>query len=139
MNKASEAILALKPVTFRYKEEIDPDKSAQFGLIAEQVEKVDPDLVTRDDSGSPITVRYEAINAMVLNEFLKEHQKVEEQARKAQAQEARLAKQDSIISQQQTQIAALAAGLKAQADQIQKVSAQIQLGKPAPQLVVAER
>jgi hypothetical protein len=78
MDKASEAILALKPVTFRYKEEIDPDKTEQFGLIAEEVEKVDPNLITRDGSGRPITVRYEAVNAMLLNEFLKEHRKVQE-------------------------------------------------------------
>ena len=79
MDKASEAILALKPVTFRYKHELDPDGIPQFGLVAEQVEKVNPDLVARDDQGKPYTVRYEAVNAMLLNEFLKEHRKVEEQ------------------------------------------------------------
>src|SRR6266550_7285731 len=76
MEKASEAILALKPVTFRYKQEIDPDRIPQFGLVAEQVEKVNPDLVARDEQGKPYTVRYEAVNAMLLNEFLKEHRKV---------------------------------------------------------------
>src|SRR5207253_9241332 len=79
MDKASEAILALKPVTFRYKRELDPDGIPQFGLIAEQVEKVNPDLVVRDADGKVNTVRYEAVNAMLLNEFLKEHLKVEEQ------------------------------------------------------------
>ena len=79
MDKASEAILALKPVTFRYKQELDPEGIPQFGLVAEQVEKVNPDLVARDDQGKPYTVRYEAVNAMLLNEFLKEHRKVEEQ------------------------------------------------------------
>src|SRR5207248_8988267 len=79
MDKASEAILALKPVTFRYKRELDPDGIPQFGLIAEQVEKVNPDLVARDEEGKVNTVRYEAVNAMLLNEFLKEHRKVEEQ------------------------------------------------------------
>src|SRR6266568_348527 len=79
MDKASEAILALKPVTFRYKHEVDPDGIPQFGLVAEQVEKVDPDLVARDDRGKVYTVRYEAVNAMLLNEFLKEHRKVEQQ------------------------------------------------------------
>src|SRR5207253_3696212 len=79
MDKVSEAILALKPVSFRYKEEIDPDGTPQFGLIAEEVEKVNPDLITRDESGKPITVRYEAVNTMLLNEFLKEHRKVEAQ------------------------------------------------------------
>src|SRR5205823_1942253 len=77
MDKASEAILALKPVTFRYKEELDPDGMPQFGLIAEEVEKVNPDLVVRDEDGKVNTVRYEAVNAMLLNEFLKEHRKVE--------------------------------------------------------------
>ena len=77
MNKASEAILALKPVTFRYKKELDPDAIPQFGLVAEEVAKVDPDLVARDEQGKPYTVRYEAVNAMLLNEFLKEHRRVE--------------------------------------------------------------
>jgi Chaperone of endosialidase len=71
MDKASEAILALQPVTFRYKHELDPDGIPQFGLVAEEVEKVNPDLVARDDKGKPCTVRYEAVNAMLLNEFLK--------------------------------------------------------------------
>src|SRR5438552_3971459 len=79
MDKASEAILALKPVTFRYKHELDPNGIPQFGLVAEEVEKIDPDLVARDEHGKPYTVRYEAVNAMLLNEFLKEHRKVEEQ------------------------------------------------------------
>jgi len=69
MDKASEAILALKPVTFRYKEEIDPDAIPQFGLVAEEVEKINPQLVTRDQDGKPYAVRYEAVNAMLLNEF----------------------------------------------------------------------
>jgi hypothetical protein len=79
MNKASEAILALKPVTFRYKKQFDPKGIPQFGLVAEEVEKVNPDLVKRDRAGKLQTVRYEAVNAMLLNEFLKEHRKVEEQ------------------------------------------------------------
>ena len=87
MDKASEAILGLKPVTFRYKEEIDPDSIPQFGLVAEEVEKVNPDLVARDEDGKVMTVRYEAVNAMLLNECFEEHQKVEEQARKAQQQD----------------------------------------------------
>jgi hypothetical protein len=77
MDKASEAILALRPVTFRYKQQIDPMGIPQFGLVAEDVEKVNPDLVVRDDKGEIYTVRYEAVNAMLLNEFLKEHQKVQ--------------------------------------------------------------
>ncbi|MFN2509717.1 MAG: tail fiber domain-containing protein, partial [Chthoniobacterales bacterium] len=80
MADASEALLALQPVTFRYKEELDSERIPQFGLIAEEVEKVNPDLVARGADGKVSTVRYEAVNAMLLNEFLKQHQKVEEQA-----------------------------------------------------------
>src|SRR5207245_3167700 len=81
MDKASEAILALKPVTFRYKKDLDPAGIPQFGLVAEQVEKVNPDLVARDEQGKPYTIRYEAINAMLLNEFLKEHKAFVEERR----------------------------------------------------------
>ena len=91
MDKASEAVLGLKPVTFRYKQEIDPDGIPQFGLVAEEVEKVNPALVLRGEDGKPTAVRYEAVNAMLLNEFLKEHRKVEEQ-------DAKIAKQDSVIA-----------------------------------------
>ena len=119
MDKTSEAILALKPVTFRYKKEIDPDRTPEFGLIAEEVEKVNPDLVARDDQGKPFTVRYEAVNAMLLNEFLKEHRKVEQQRKDFEAARA----------QQQKQIDALTAGL-------QKVSAQLELSKAAPRTVL---
>jgi Chaperone of endosialidase len=115
MDKASEAILALKPVTFHYKKEVDPDGIPQFGLVAEQVAKVNPDLVARDEDGKAYTVRYDAVNAMLLNEFLKEHRKVQEL-------EANAAKQ-------QKQIEALTAGL-------QKVSAQLELSKSAPQTVL---
>src|SRR5262249_33816243 len=117
MDKVSEAILGLKPVTFRYKKELDPAGIPQFGLVAEDVEKVNPDLVARDGEGKPYTVRYDAVNAMLLNEFLKEHRKVEQQ-------ESKIAHQDAKIAQQQKQIDALTAGL-------QKVSAQLELSKPA--------
>jgi hypothetical protein len=80
MADASGVLLALQPVTFQYKPEIDPQGIAQFGLIAEQVEKVDPDLVVHDQEHGIYTVRYEAVNAMLLNEFLKQHRKLEEQA-----------------------------------------------------------
>ena len=93
--KPSEAILALKPVTFRYKEDLDLDHVPQFGLIAEEVEKVNGDLVVRDEDGKVSTVRYEAVNAMLLNEFLKEHRKVEQQ-------DARLANQEAVISHQRS-------------------------------------
>jgi hypothetical protein len=132
MGKASEAILALKPMSFRYKEEIDPEGIPQFGLIAEQVEKVNPGLVARDADGKVNTVRYDAVNAMLLNEFLKEHGKVEEQDRTVQEQKATIAqlRQDfqSRLAEQQKQIEALTAGL-------QKVSAQVELNKPASQMV----
>ena len=78
MDKASEAILALQPVTFRYKKELDPKGIPQFGLVAEEVEKINPELVARDKDGKPYSVRYEAVNAMLLNEFLKEHREVQE-------------------------------------------------------------
>src|SRR5205823_9910894 len=93
MDKASEAILALKPVTFRYKHELDPAGIPQFGLVAEQVEKVNPDLVARDEQGKPYTVRYEAVNAMLLNEFLKEHRTVQGQQKEIDALKAELKEQ----------------------------------------------
>jgi len=108
MDKASEAILALQPVTFRYKKELDPDGVPPFGLVAEQVEKVNPALVTRDAKGEVYTVRYEAVNAMLLNEFLKEHRTVQELKK---------------------EIAALTAT-------VQKVTAQVEMSRPAPQTVV---
>ena len=114
MDKASETIHALKPVTFHYKKEIDPTGTSQFGLVAEEVEKVNPELVVRDENGEIYTVRYDAVNAMLLNEFLKEHCKNEEQ--------------EATIARQQKQIEALAADL-------QKVSAQLELIKLAQQVV----
>ena len=126
MDKASEAILALKPVTFHYKKEFDPDRTPQFGLVAEEVEKVNPDLVVRDANGKPYTVRYDAVNAMLLNEFLKEHGRVEElQAGFVQQQK----EFQAIVGRRQKQIDALTAGL-------QKVSAQLEVTKPAPQTVL---
>jgi Chaperone of endosialidase len=121
MDKASDAVLALKPVTFRYKKEIDPEGTPQFGLIAEEVEKVDPQLVARDEDGKVMTVRYEAVNAMLLNEFLKEHQKVEELR-------AIVRKQEATNSQQQKQIEALTAGL-------QKVTTEVETHNAAPRVV----
>jgi len=94
MDEASEAILSLKPVTFRYKHELDPENIPQFGLVAEDVEKVNPDLVARDKEGKPYTVRYEEVNAMLLNEFLKEHKKVEEQAKEIVELKAELKSRD---------------------------------------------
>jgi hypothetical protein len=123
MENASEAILALKPVSFRYKREIEPNGAIMFGLIAEEVEKIDPDLVTRNDKGQAETVRYEAVNAMLLNEFLKQHRKVEDHER-------RLEEQERTIARHQSEIRALAS-------QIQKASAEVRLIKFAPQTVAS--
>jgi hypothetical protein len=98
MTRESEPILSLKPVTFRYKKELDPHAIPQFGLVAEDVAKIDPDLVAKDDQGKPYTVRYEAVNAMLLNEFLKEHKKVEEQAALLKRQEERLDRLEALIT-----------------------------------------
>jgi hypothetical protein len=115
MDKASEALLSLKPVTFRYKKEIDPKGTSQCGLVAEEVEKVNRDLVVRDKEGKPYSVRYDQVNAMLLNEFLKEHKKVEKLEATVEAVNARL---------------------QEQAAQIQKVSAQVNAAKPLPHLVL---
>jgi predicted ribosome quality control (RQC) complex YloA/Tae2 family protein len=136
MDKASEAILALKPVTFRYKKELDPEGVPQFGLVAEDVEKVNPDLVVRDAQAKVYSVRYEAVNAMLLNEFLKEHHIVEEQKAAMAQMKSTVAKQDATIAQQQKEIEALATSLEEQATQIQKVTAQLEVGGPAPQIAV---
>ena len=129
MERASEAVFALKPVSFHYTKEIDPEGIPQFGLVAEDVEKVSPDLIVRDKEGKPYTVRYEAVNAMLLNEFLKEHRKNEEQGATITALRTNDAKQEATIAQQQKQIDALTAGL-------QKVSATLELSKSAPQTVL---
>ena len=128
MDKASEAILKLKPVTFHYKQELDPEGIPQFGLVAEEVEKVNPDLVARDNQGKPYTVRYDAVNAMLLNEFLKEHRKVEEQSRKIQ-------EQDATITQFKKEMQTIVARLKEQDSKIQKVSARLEMQKPSAQTV----
>jgi hypothetical protein len=127
MEQVSEAILALTPVTFHYKS--DATGTPQFGLIAEEVAKVNPALVVRDENGEIYTVRYEAVNAMLLNEFLKEHRKVQEQ-------EATIAQLKANDVAQLKEIKALAATLKEQASEIQKVSAQGELQKAAPQTVL---
>jgi len=124
MDSASEAVLALKPVTFHYKS--DATGTPQFGLIAEAVAEVNPDLVVRDKNGEIYTVRYDAVNAMLLNEFLKEHRKVEEQ----EATITQL-KKDFLAT-----VAQLATRLDEQASQIQKVSAQLEVSKAAPQTVL---
>ena len=121
MEKASEALFALKPVTFRYKKEFDATGTPQFGLVAEEVAKVNPDLVYRDNDGKIYSVRYEAVNAMLLNEFIKEHRIME--------------KQQATMTSQEAQIKWLTETVKQQATQIQKVSAQVEMIRPTPQVV----
>jgi hypothetical protein len=139
MDKVSESVLALKPVTFRYKKEIDANRIPQFGLVAEDVAKVNPNLVVNGRDGKPYTVRYEAVNAMLLNEFIKEHGKVEElEATITQLKSAMVHQRkdfEATTAQQQKEIQGLTASLKEQASQIQKVGAQIQVGKPVSQMV----
>ena len=143
MERASEALFALKPVAFRAKKEIDPAGTPQLGLVAEEVEKVNPDLVVRDKDGKPYSVRYDQVNAMLLNEFLKEHKRVEELNPKAAKRDATItelksmvAKQEAMIVRQQKAMEAFTVQLKKQDAEVQKVSAQIQTNKPAPQMVV---
>jgi hypothetical protein len=127
MDSASEAILGLKPVTFHYKS--DATGTPQFGLIAEEVAELNPDLVVRDENGEIYTVRYDAVNAMLLNEFLKEHRKVQEQ----EATIAQLKQEfQSKFAERQKQIKALTAGLE-------KVNNQLELSKPAPQMVLSNQ
>ena len=127
MEKTSEAILALTPVTFRYKHELDPDGIPQFGLVAEEVAKVNPDLVALDEEGKPYTVRYEAVNAMLLNEFLKEHRKVEEQETIIGELKATTAKQTAMLARQEKAIVTLTS-------QVQKVSARVETQQAASRL-----
>ncbi len=132
MEEASEVIYSLKPVSFRYKPEIEPARPLGFGLIAEDVEKVNPDLIVRDKKGNPYSVRYDQVNAMLLNEFLKEHKKVEKQ----EATITRLTNDFQTVStQQRNEIQLLSAQLKEQAAQIQKVTAQLEASNAAPQVV----
>ena len=131
MAEASEAVLGLKPVTFHYK--TDTTDTAQFGLIAEQVAEVNPNLVVRDKNGEIYTVRYDAVNAMLLNEFLKAHQKIE-------AQEKTITELRSTIAEQrnefQSAIAQLSARLKEQDAIIQKVSARVEASRAISDLAV---
>jgi uncharacterized coiled-coil protein SlyX len=138
MDEASEAILALQPVTFRHKKDFDPTGTAQFGLVAEDVAKVNPDLVVRDKEAKPYSVRYDQVNAMLLNEFLKERKKVEDQQEIIAQLESDAAKQEaatielkSTVTQQQKAMEVLTARLKEQGAQIQRVSAQLAAASPS--------
>jgi hypothetical protein len=146
MDKASEAILALKPVTFHYKS--DAKGTPCFGLIAEEVAEVNPGLVVRDNKGEIYTVRYEAVNAMLLNEFLKEHRRMERQDRRIQEQEATVADLESTMAQQRKdfdsrmtelkkEIETVVAGAKEQDSKIEKVSAEIDLRKPVTRMALS--
>jgi trimeric autotransporter adhesin len=128
MEQASEVIYRLKPVSFRYKPEIEPTGPLCFGLIAEEVEKLNPDLIVRGSDGQVNSVRYDAVNAMLLNEFLKEHNKVEEQQATVARLKSTVAQQQQHFAHQEQQIAALTSGL-------QKVSAQVEMIKATPQIV----
>ncbi|HEV8419264.1 MAG TPA: tail fiber domain-containing protein [Candidatus Udaeobacter sp.] len=134
MDMASQVLLSLRPVSFHYKEEFDSKGIAQFGLVAEEVAKISPDLVLRDGKGDIYSVRYEAVNAMLLNEFLKEHRKVEQHEVNMTHLQSTVAKQEAIIAQQQKESKVLAERLDQQALQIRKVSDQLELSRPAPQL-----
>ncbi len=125
MDRASEVIHALQPVSFRYRKELDPKGVPQFGLVAEDVARVNPDLVVTDEQGKPFTVRYEEVNAMLLNEFLKEHRKGEQQDRKIEELEATVAKLQSV--------------LKEQAAQIRKVNDKVEMNRSTQQMVENDR
>ena len=150
MDTVSEAILSLQPVTLRYKQELDPNSIPQFGLIAEQVDKVNPDLVVRGEDGTVNTVRYEAVNAMLLNEFLKEHQRALEEQRKVEEQQTKLEQQQdtiaaikSVMDKQQHFFAAKIAHQQLQIEAltatVQKVSNQLELNKAAQQVVASNQ
>jgi len=138
MDKASEAILALRPVTFRYKKDVDRTGTAQFGLVAEDVAKVNPDLVVRDKEGKPYGVRYDQVNAMLLNEFLKERKKADHQQQTIADLKSDAAKQETVstelkstVAQQQKAIEVLTSRLNEQAAQIQRVSTQFATASPS--------
>jgi hypothetical protein len=135
MEQTSEVIYGLKPVSFRYKAEIEPSRPLSFGLVAEDVEKLAPNLVTRGSDGKVNSVRYDAVNAMLLNEFLKEHKKVETQEATIGQLKSKAAKQETTIVELKKGMEILTAQLKEQAAQIQKVSAHIEMSRPAPRVV----
>jgi hypothetical protein len=121
INTASNSLFALNPVTFHYKKEIDPTGTSQFGLVAEEVEKVNPDLIVRDKDGKPNSVRYDQVNSMLLNEFLKEHKRVEEQ--------------QATIAEMKSEMKALAATVHEQAVELQQVKTEMQIKNSAPVIV----
>jgi uncharacterized coiled-coil protein SlyX len=138
MNHAGEALFSLKPVTFRYKKAIDPAGARQFGLVAEEVDKVSPDLVVRDEKGNVNTVRYDQVNAMLLNEFLKEHRRVEQQRGKIEQQEATIAELKSAVAQQRKSFTQQEKQIQALASELRTVSAKVEMNKQSLQMVANE-
>jgi hypothetical protein len=131
MDQAGEALYRLTPVTFRYKKELDPRGTRQYGLIAEEVGKVEPDLVVNDEDGKPATLRFLSIQAMMLNELLREHRKVEEQA-------CKIREQKNTIAELKKELESVAARLKEHDAKIQRVSEQIALGTTVPRVASSE-
>jgi hypothetical protein len=139
MNEASEALFALKPVTFRYKKAIDPTRVLSFGLIAEDVAEISPELITRDKEGKPETVRYEAVNAMLLNEFLKEHKKLGEQQSSIAQLESNAAKQEATITQLEKEMKIVVARLREHDSKIQKADAHMEMDRSALKMVANDQ
>jgi trimeric autotransporter adhesin len=139
MGEESEALFSLKPVTFHYKREIDPTGRSQLGLVAEEVEKVNPDLVVRDKEGKPYTVRYDQIHAMLLNEFLKEHKAFLDEQSKVEQQNRKIQEQKTMIAQLKREIETVIAHAKDQDSKIQRVSEQVEMSRPGPQVIAADR
>ncbi len=139
MENASEELYRLKPVTYRYKKEIDPSQNLDYGLVAEDVAKVDPKLAICNGNGQVESVRYNAINAMLLNEFLKAHRKVEEQNGKLENQARKILQQGTTITELKKELQTVVAHLKEQDSRIQKVSAQVEINRPAQQAVASNQ
>ena len=136
MDRASEVILSFRPVTFHYK--TDAKGTPQFGLIAEEVAEVNPDLIVRDKNGDIYSVRYDAVNAMLLNEFLKEHKRVEQQQSKIEKQEETIAALNAKLAQQQISFAGQQRQIEALTTGLQKVSAQLETTRSAPHIIASE-
>jgi Chaperone of endosialidase len=132
MDKTSEALFGLKPVAFRYKKEIDPAGRSQFGLVAEEVEKINSELVVRDKEGKPYSVRYDQVNAMLLNEFLKEHRQVQTHEHRIREQESNITRLkdelDALKAQQQKEVQLLSQQLQDQVAQMQRFTAAVDMG-----------
>jgi Chaperone of endosialidase len=138
MDIASEALYQLKPVTYRYKKEIDRTQSLDYGLVAEEVAQIDPNLTLRGQNGQIESVRYTAVNAMLLNEFLKEHKAFIEEQRKVQQQDRKIEEQEATIAQLKHQMETVVARIKEHDSEIEKVNARIGISESVPQVVANE-